>query len=454
MSRRAAPLGYRGALLAAPTLALGAAWAEAWYRRPKPSWDKEGAADFASWLGRSFGESSGLLALARASATSALKWLFFSPYLTRVHTVELLEIERLHAAINNHVRDGGRGLLSVSNHASTFDDPGLMCAGVLPAEAFYTPRKMRWNFCAEKVCFSKGALLAAFFGAGKALPISRKGGLQQPVLKTTARMLASGLHVHIYPEGRVWQERAHARDEHGRWSTANGKRFGKPLAKLGPLHRGVGNLFASAVDARLGEARRVAAEAEAEAARGPQPQSRSATRSATPAPLDTAQLPMILPFYHVGMDNILPIEADGRPAKGLNALRARAKGEPPVVVKVGSEIAVSDLVRTYEVAVGAATTRRDGAAAGAAAAADAGATAARLALVDGVVARIEAALLELEGEVRSLARERGTEASYGIPQKSTRAEWDAAQARYAALFAGREQRARAREQAQASTQQE
>ena len=58
--------------------------------------------------------------------------------------------------------------------------------------------------------------------------------------------------------------------------------------KLGPLHRGVGNLFASAVDAKLGEARCVAAaeaaaeaEAEAEAARGQQPQQAAATATAT-----------------------------------------------------------------------------------------------------------------------------------------------------------------------------
>tara|TARA_B110000208_G_scaffold161505_1_gene197193 strand:- start:229 stop:1539 length:1311 start_codon:yes stop_codon:yes gene_type:complete len=424
------PISIKTALVAAPTTALCAAWAEAWYRRPHASWDEEGSASFAAWLDGSYGESSGLLTLARASATCALKWLFFVPYLSGVHAVELIGIEKMHGAVRDHVHDGGRGLLSVSNHASTLDDPGLMCAGVLPSEAFYTPRKMRWNFCAEKVCFSKSEVLATIFGAGKALPLSRTGGLSQPVFKTTARMLASGHHVHIYPEGRVWQEGHHARDAEGRWATANSKRFGRPLVKLGPLHRGVGDLYASAVEEKLKLLRQVQ-RAEAEAAEAAaaaaarvgggganvvdttREHAHTSPALSKPMPLDLEALPMLLPFFALGMDNVLPLESNGRPAKGLKALRRRGPSEPPVVVKVGDEIVVRDLVRAYELE----TTQET-----------------RLALVDGVVERIESALVVLEGEVRALARERGVEEKYGIPCASTREEWEAAQAKYAALF--------------------
>jgi monolysocardiolipin acyltransferase len=52
-------------------------------------------------------------------------------------------------------RPPGVGLLTYSNHTSTFDEPGLPSA-LLPWSTFWTEHfhgKMRWTLCARDVCF-------------------------------------------------------------------------------------------------------------------------------------------------------------------------------------------------------------------------------------------------------------------------------------------------------------
>jgi 1-acyl-sn-glycerol-3-phosphate acyltransferase len=70
-----------------------------------------------------------------------------------------------------------RGLLTYSNHTSTFDDPGVLVA-LLPLSFFWTEHShglVRWTLCAREICF-RNAALAAFFASGKAFPVERGGG--------------------------------------------------------------------------------------------------------------------------------------------------------------------------------------------------------------------------------------------------------------------------------------
>lgn len=64
---------------------------------------------------------------------------------------------------------------------------------------------MRWVFCAFDVCF-KNKYSAAFFGNGKALPLHRGGGIDQPEMDAAVRKISKGDWVHIFPEGRVTQK--------------------------------------------------------------------------------------------------------------------------------------------------------------------------------------------------------------------------------------------------------
>lgn len=105
-------------------------------------------------------------------------------------------------------RPAGQPLLTVSNHASTLDDPTLFCA-LLPLRFFATEPahgRVRWTLCANEICHPN-KLLSDFFLAGKTLPIIRGGGLDQPVLRLMEeRLRSSGDWLHVFPEGRVRQD--------------------------------------------------------------------------------------------------------------------------------------------------------------------------------------------------------------------------------------------------------
>ncbi|KAK9837621.1 hypothetical protein WJX74_001596 [Apatococcus lobatus] len=102
-------------------------------------------------------------------------------------------------------RPPGTGLITVSNHASTFDDPGLLSA-LLPWHYFWSEGQhggVRWSLCARDICF-RGWFLSQFFLNGKVLPIDRGGGMQQPIMNVAARQVQRGKWLHVFPEGKLF----------------------------------------------------------------------------------------------------------------------------------------------------------------------------------------------------------------------------------------------------------
>lgn len=104
------------------------------------------------------------------------------------------------AAARTHVTPTGNaqqglGLLTASNHASTFDDPPLMVS-IVPGSILLHPHLVRWALCAEDVCFKrKSALdkcLSTFFDTGKVLPVRRGGGIRQDMLMAPVNKLREG----------------------------------------------------------------------------------------------------------------------------------------------------------------------------------------------------------------------------------------------------------------------
>lgn len=152
-----------------------------------------------------------------------------------------------------NAREGGgesgmkRGLVTVCNHVSTFDDPGVLSA-MIPWSTFASEARrggVRWTLCTDEIC-AKNALREQFFLCGKALAIKRGGGVDQPAMRTAANLLARGDWVHLFPEGRV-----------------------SKTGTLGPMRRGLAKLLCD-VEIAGGEA------------------------------------PIVLPFWHSGMDVIKP----------------------------------------------------------------------------------------------------------------------------------------------------
>lgn len=110
--------------------------------------------------------------------------------------------ETLRDAITS--RERPQGLITLSNHASTFDDPGVL-SELIPMKYFLTEPwhgGVRWTLCTDEIC-AKNKLREDFFLCGKALAIKRGGGLDQPVLHTAVELVKRGDWLHLFPEGRV-----------------------------------------------------------------------------------------------------------------------------------------------------------------------------------------------------------------------------------------------------------
>jgi monolysocardiolipin acyltransferase len=222
----------------------------------------------------------------------------FSSLLHAGNTVELLDRHRLDDLILND-REDDTPLITVANHTSTLDDPGLVSA-ILPWGARVSHRRMRWGICTEEICFANPGL-GSFFAAGKALPIQRGGSIHQKGLATLLDKLNRGDWVHVFPEGRVWQEGGTPlRDAEGRWCSGSG-RCSLPHVKVGPMKWGIGKLIANA-----------------------------------------EKTPIVLPYFHMGMNDVMPQDANnqlfGPPQFFVNTR---------ITVKFGEPVVVADLLDKY-----------------------------------------------------------------------------------------------------------
>uniref|UniRef100_A0A0D3EY91 Phospholipid/glycerol acyltransferase domain-containing protein n=3 Tax=Oryza TaxID=4527 RepID=A0A0D3EY91_9ORYZ len=165
-------------------------------------------------------------------------------------------------------RPKGKPLLTVSNHVAAMDDP-FVIASILPPSVMLEAQKLRWTLCASDRCFTN-PILSTFFRSVKVLPVSRGDGIYQKGMDMALSKLNNGGWVHIFPEG------------------SRSKDGGKTVA---PAKRGVGRLV-----------------------------------------MDADSLPVVIPFVHTGMQDIMPV--------GKRIPRAGKR----VIVVVGDPINFNDLI--------------------------------------------------------------------------------------------------------------
>ena len=294
-------------------------------------------------------------------------------------------------------RPPGRGLLSVSNHTSTLDDPALFAA-MLPLSLFATDplggggerksssagegagagagsdkndfsvgggRSVRWSLCASDICFNKGKLISDFFLAGKTLPVERGGnkGVTQPATEAAAEVLKGGGWVHVFPEGRVEPSGrlppplplppSSSSSSSSSSAAALFSSFSPGLLLSGLLSRARGlasGLLPASSSSSSEEEKKKKTEAEEEGEERrstepetppsppPRPPRRAFRRGGGALFCDClhrgGQPPVLLPVDHSGMAEVMP-----RGAKVPRVFSGKGK----VVVVVGDEVDVSDL---------------------------------------------------------------------------------------------------------------
>ncbi|KAL7084052.1 hypothetical protein ACP275_14G201400 [Erythranthe tilingii] len=142
-------------------------------------------------------------------------------------------------------RPENKSLITVSNHVAAMDDP-LVIASLLPPSMLLDANGLRWTLCASDRCF-KNPVTSAFFKYVKVLPVSRGDGIYQKGMDLAISKLNRGGWVHIFPEG------SRSRD--------GGK-------TMGSAKRGTGRLV-----------------------------------------LDADSVPIVVPFVHTGMQEVMPVGA-------------------------------------------------------------------------------------------------------------------------------------------------
>ena len=140
-----------------------------------------------------------------------------SPFVRLFRRVVLTAVHgscRLHQRLNRvHVLDASAllallhrpphcALLTLSNHASTIDDPYIISA-LTPWPVLVHPTLSRWSWCTEDICFSS-APRSALFRLGKILPVNRGRGLHQRGMVEALAHLCEGDWLHVFPEGRCF----------------------------------------------------------------------------------------------------------------------------------------------------------------------------------------------------------------------------------------------------------
>lgn len=99
-------------------------------------------------------------------------------------------------------RDRNRGLLTISNHISTLDDPMLW--GMMPFSTYLDTSKARWTLGAADILFTN-RLIAPLFHHGQVIKTIRGDGIYQPAIDLAIDKLNNFQWVHIFPEGKVNQ---------------------------------------------------------------------------------------------------------------------------------------------------------------------------------------------------------------------------------------------------------
>jgi monolysocardiolipin acyltransferase len=170
-------------------------------------------------------------------------------------------------------RPAGTPLITYSNHESCMDDPMLLSIFFRSSQIIKFDR-IRWSLAAHDICFDE-PLHAKFFSLGKCIPIIRGQGVyQRGVDFIIDRLNHAGDWLHIFPEGGINLERK----------------------ELRRIKWGVGRIIS-----------------------------------------ECKKAPIVIPFWHTGMADVLPNKEPYYPRFGNK-----------VLVNVGQPLKLEDILKSVE----------------------------------------------------------------------------------------------------------
>lgn len=226
-----------------------------------------------------------------------------------------------------------RGMITVSNHRSLFDDPGVISC-LLPLHIATQPRYNRWGICSQEYCFNSAlpGLIKGYIGAGQVLPIHRGGGIDQASLYNFAYRLALGGWCHVFPEGGVWQ-----------WNELGGRRQLPPNA--------VAVSSSDIVPTSTSDDKQIIT-ATTKQRNLPHHPSKGKLKWGVGKLIAHAPVPpIVIPFAHVGMEQLLPQDVNTGVTKlHIRSLFGTTQNNDKLHVKIcfGTEIKFDDLIIEHE----------------------------------------------------------------------------------------------------------
>jgi len=253
----------------------------------------------------------------------------------------------LQTVVAGNGRRPNQGLITVSNHRSLFDDPGIVSC-LLPLPIAIQPKYNRWALCSQEYCYNDAlpGLIKGYIGAGQVLPICRGGGIDQKLLLDFARHLACGEWCHVFPEGGVWQ-----------WEELGGRRQLPPKAVMGSssdISSGSDNVQFKEDDENTRQIIMPATLQQKSLSPSPRGKLKwGVGKLIAHAPVT----PKVIPFAHRGMERIFPQDENTGKTKLRSdllasflpaALGGDADDKLHVSVRFGEEITFDDLILEHE----------------------------------------------------------------------------------------------------------
>eukprot|EP00581_Thalassiosira_minuscula_P001123 CAMPEP_0183735406 /NCGR_PEP_ID=MMETSP0737-20130205/46563_1 /TAXON_ID=385413 /ORGANISM="Thalassiosira miniscula, Strain CCMP1093" /LENGTH=418 /DNA_ID=CAMNT_0025969139 /DNA_START=183 /DNA_END=1439 /DNA_ORIENTATION=- len=273
---------------------------------------------------------------------------------------EIEDDENYHAflqtVLGGNGRESNQGLITISNHRSLFDDPGIVSC-LLPLPIAIQPKYNRWAVCSQEYCFNDAlpGLIKGYIGAGQVLPICRGGGINQKLLLDFGRHLACGEWCHMFPEGGVWQ-----------WEELGGRRQIPPNAIAGSSSDfGNGTNNDSSNNHHENNRIKITHATLQQKALPPSPKGKlkwGVGKLIAHAPVT----PKVIPFAHHGMERLFPQdETTGktklrdnllssllRSAIGGGGVDSANDDKLHIRVRFGKEITFDDLIQEHELKYG------------------------------------------------------------------------------------------------------